>query len=282
MENHHKSKSHLFDAGLLDWKSSEIEIPSLQFLITGWKIVRNRNFIPPILDYWMKNRQKSKFHPFDAGLLDWKSSEIEIPSLQFLITGWKIVRNQNSIPPILDYWMENHHKSKSHPFNSWLLDEKSSEIEIPSLRCWITRLKIVRNRNSIPPILDYWMENHHKSKSHPFDAGLLDWKSSEIQIPSLQFLITGWKIVRNPNSIPPILDYWMENHHKSKSHRLDAGLLDWKSSEIQIPSLQFLITGWKIIINQSPIPSMLDYWIENRQKSKFHPSNSWLLDGKSS
>jgi hypothetical protein len=54
----------------LDEKSSEIEIPSLQ-----------------LLDYWMKNRDKSKSHPSIARLLDEKSSEIEMPSVQYLIIG---------------------------------------------------------------------------------------------------------------------------------------------------------------------------------------------------
>jgi hypothetical protein len=56
----------------------------------------------------------------------------------------------------------------------WILDEKSSEIEIPSSQCLIIRWKIIRNGNHIPPILDYWIENRRKSKFHPSNAGFFD------------------------------------------------------------------------------------------------------------
>ncbi len=73
----------------------------------------------------------------------------------------------------------------------------------------------------------------------------------------------------------------MQNPQKSKSHPSITRLLGEKSREIEIPSLQCLIIRWKIIRNRNPIPSMLDYWIENREKSEFHPSNARLLDEKS-
>jgi hypothetical protein len=142
----------------------------------------------------MKNPQKSKSHPFDGQLLDEKSLEIEIPSVQYLIIGWKILRNQNSIPSMANYSMKNPQKSKSHPSIARLLDEKSSEIEIPSLRWPIIGWKILRNRNPIPSIVDYSMKNPEKSKFH--------------------------------RSIPPKVDYWMKNPQKSKSHRSIAWLLD--------------------------------------------------------
>jgi hypothetical protein len=211
----------------------------------------------------MKNRRKSRSHPSIARVLDDKSSLIEIPSLQYLIMGWKILRNRNPIPPFLHYWMKSSQKSKSHPFNTWLLDEKSSEIEIPSLQYWIMRWKILVNRNPIPSILDYGMKNPKKSKSHPSIARVLDEKSSLIEIPSLQYLIMWWKILRNRNPIPPFLHYWMKNPQKSKSHPFNTGLCDEKFSLIEIPSLQYLIIGWKILINRNPIPSILDYAMKN-------------------
>jgi hypothetical protein len=193
----------------------------------------------------MKNREKSKSHPFNTWLLDEKSSEIEIPSLHFSIIGWKILRNRNPIPSMANYWMKNPHKPKSHPSIARLSDEKSSEIEIPSFCCSIIGWKILRNRNPILPLLDYWMKNPQKSKSHPFDDELLDETSREIEIPSLHCSIIGWKIVRNQNPIPSILDYWMKNPQKSKSHPFNTWLLDEKSSEIEIPSLHCLIIGCK-------------------------------------
>ncbi len=73
----------------------------------------------------------------------------------------------------------------------------------------------------------------------------------------------------------------MQKPQKSKSHPSITRLLGEKSREIEIPSLQCLIIRWKIIRNRNPIPSMLDHWIENREKSKFHRSNARLLDEKS-
>jgi hypothetical protein len=139
--------------------------------------------------------------------------------------------------------MKNRRKSKAHPFNTWLWDDKSSEIGIPSLHCWIIGWKILRNRNPFPSIVDYRM-----------------------------------KILRNRNCIPPLLHYWMKNRRKSKFHLSKAWLFDEKSSKIEIPSLQCSIIRWKIIRNRNPIGPMLDYGIEKTEKSESHPSNAWFFD----
>jgi hypothetical protein len=213
MKSPQKSKSHHFDRQLFDEKSSEIEIPSLDCSIIRWSILRNRNPIHLMLDYSMQNRQKSESHLSIPLLSDDKSSEIGIPSLHSSIIGWEILNNRKPIPSILDHGMKNPKKSKSHPSIARVLDDKSSLIEIPSLQYLINEWKIVGNRNPIPSILDYWMKNRRKSRSHPSIARVLDDKSSLIGIPSLQYLIMGWKILRNRNPIPPLLEYWMINPH---------------------------------------------------------------------
>ncbi len=118
---------------LLDAKSCGIEIPSFHCSIAGRWILRNRDPIPSIANGWMKNRERSKYHLFDTRWLDVKSREIEIPSIQYLIVGWKVLRNRNPIISIGNYLMKNRQKSKSHPSIARSFDGQSSEIEIPSI-----------------------------------------------------------------------------------------------------------------------------------------------------
>jgi hypothetical protein len=48
---------------------------------------KNPNHIRQLVDFRMKNRQKSKSHPSVGGFLDEKSTKIQITSLSWLIFG---------------------------------------------------------------------------------------------------------------------------------------------------------------------------------------------------